>query len=236
MRKYLVLLLGLVFLSGCAGVGNKLPLMGAKKGGKTAKLKYTKVGITSNFEFKGIVTGTYKSLGAEAGFIYYKGSQNVKLTLKAVQKWSILATSKRQNFRVAGLGLRLQNPYVAVIKRNGRHIGNIGLSLPRIDKTKTLLKYVGLDHVINKNLDLKGRADILGRKYTISSVYKGTDGVTKNSPYGYRVSRRGRTLGLIQVGKNMVGGQVLSVWIAPNLGPVTEESVMASLLVCGYAI
>lgn len=235
MKRLSIIILSIALLSGCAG-GSKLSLMGATEKGKSAELKYTSIGLTSDFEFKGIATGTYKSLGAEGGLIYYKGTQNVQLTLDAAEKWDIKATSKKQNFLVGGLGLRLQNPYVADIKHNGKLIGNIGLNLPKIDKTKTVLKMVGLDNVINKNLDLSGSAKILGSNYKIESVYKGTDGVKKNSPYGYRVKQGNTTLGLVQAGKNLMGGQKLQVWLAPGLSPVKEQSVMAILLVCGYVI
>ncbi len=237
MKKLTVLLFTLVVFvfSGCTG-GNNLELMGAQKTGKFADLEYTDIGVTSKFKFAGIATGTYKALAAEAGLVYYAGTKNVYITLDAKQNWEIKATSKSQNFAVPGLGVKIQNPYVATVKRNGKVIGNIGLELPKVDKTQTALKMVGLDKVFDKNLDLKGSALILNEKFKITSVYTGTDKVKKNSPYGYRVSKGKKTLGLIQVGKNLMGGQELKVWIAPKLDPLTEQKVMAALLVCGYAI
>jgi hypothetical protein len=236
MKKIIIALFVAALISGCGGAA-KFNMAGhLDNKGKLANLKYTKTGLTSEFLFKGIASGTYKSYGAKAGLVYYAGSKNIKLTVKAKEEWSIKAESKSQSFQLKSLGVDLDNPYIGTVKRGSKTIGHIGISMPKVDKTKTALKYVGLDSIIQRNLHLKGSANILGKKYKISSVYEDKAGQKRSHPYGYSVSRGNKTLGLVQVGKNAFGGQKLQLWVAPNLNPITEQSVVATLLVAGYAI
>jgi len=137
---------------------------------------------------------------------------------------------------LSGLGLDLHNPYVGTVKKGNKTIGMIGISMPTVDKTKEVLKYVGLDSFIDRNLHLTGVANILGKKYKIDSVYKNKVGEKQSSPCGYRVTQNSKTLGLIQVDKNLAGGQILQIWITSGLDPLVEQSVVSTLLVCGYAI
>ncbi len=236
MKKItLVVLLGALFLSGCVGT-SKTAIYGISDSDKYAELKYTKIGLTSDFELPGLATGTYKSIGKEAGLFYYAGSQNIELTVNGAQNWKITTESKRQSFKLPNIGVQLHNPYVGEIRYNDKTIGNIGISMPDIDKTKEALKYVGMDNLVHTNLQLSGEANILGKRYEIASVFKDANGEQHNSPIGYTVSQKGKTLGTVQVGHNMMGGQELQLWITQGLKPLDEQSVISTLLVCGYAI
>jgi hypothetical protein len=77
---------------------------------------------------------------------------------------------------------------------------------------------------------------LIGEKYKIDSVYKNKAGEKQSSPCGYRVTKNSKTLGMIQVDKNIAGGQILQMWITSGLAPLVEQSVVSTLLVCGYAI
>ena len=225
----------MAFLAGCMG-GKNVKMYGTTEKDKKASLKFTKVGVTSEYAFGDIATGTYKSVGFQGGIGHQKGTQCIDLTVKAAQKWTVVAKARREGFRARGLSLQLDNPYVATVTRGGKNIGTIGLEMPRVDATKNILKNVGLDGVINRNLKLSGQATILGKKYKICSEYMNAKGEKQSTPVGYKVLKGKKTLGRICVGKNMFGGHVLTLWVSPGLKPVTEQSVVASLLVCGWAI
>lgn len=234
MRKSLLVLLAVLCLTGC--MGGKNAMYGVHKNDKTAELEYTGIGLTSDFELKGIATGTYKSIGYQAGLIYYAGAQNIDLSVKAAQQWKIKTQCKRQAFKLPSIGVRLHNPYHGVVTRKGKVIGNIGISLPDIDASNELLKHVGLDSLAHTNLVLSGGANILGKRYKLESVFKNEKGEIQSTPEGYKVTRKNKTLGVVKVGKNMMGGQTMTVWITPGLKPTTEQSVVSILLVAGYAI
>ena len=235
MKKLLVVFLALGFLTGCMG-GKNAKMYGTCDGDKKASLKFTKVGLTSSYEFAGLASGTYKSVGFQGGLGYQKGTQCIDLTVNAAQKWAVSAKARRQGYRASGLGVQLDNPYVATVTRGGKRIGTIGVSMPKVDTTKNILKNVGLDTVINRNLRLTGQATILGKTYKIRSEYMNIKGEKQSTPVGYKIMKGKKTLGRIRVDKNMFGGQVLTLWVTPGLKPVTQQSVVASLLVCGWAI
>ncbi|MCT4535784.1 hypothetical protein [Halodesulfovibrio sp.] len=234
MKKTLFCLLLVFCLTGC--MGSKAPLYGVHPKAKTAELKYSGIGLTSDFELENIATGTYKSIGYQAGLIYYAGAQNIDLTIKAAQKWKLSAECKRQAFALPSIGMRLHNPYVAIITRKGRVIGNIGISMPDIDAKSELLEQVGLDSLVHTNLTLSGGANILGKRYKLASVFKDEKGKAHGSPLGYKVTRGNKTLGVVRVGENMFGGATMTVWLRPGLSPIVEQSVVTMLLLSGYAI
>jgi len=234
MKRLLFALIAVSLLAGC--MGSKGPMYGAPQKAKTAELEYTGIGITSDFELANIATGTYKSIGYQAGLVYYAGSQNIDLTVKAAQKWNVKTECKRQAFALPSIGVRLHNPYVGVVTRKGKVIGNIGISMPSIDTKNEVLKHVGLDSLVHTNLALSGGANILNKRYKLSSVFKNEKGETTASPVGYAVKYKKKTMGVVQVGKNLMGGQTMTLWISPGLSPTTEQSVVTILLVAGYAI
>lgn len=217
-------------------MGSKTALHGVHPKAKTAELEYSGIGLTSDFELGNIATGTYKSLGYEAGLVYYAGAQNIDLTIKAAQEWKLTSECKRQSFALPSIGVRLHNPYVAVITRNGKKIGNIGISMPDIDAKNEVLEHVGLDSLVNTNLVLTGGANILNRRYQLESVFKDDKGKIHGSPLGYKVMKGKKTLGVVEVGKNMFGGATMTVWLTPGLSPTVEQSVVTILLLSGYAI
>ena len=233
MKHLFALILASLIIPGCFGGSAKVTMYGTAPEDKSAALEYTSIGITSDYKFEGIATGTYKSIGYEAGLFYYAGSQNIEITVDAAQHWKAVTESKRQGFEVSGISLKLHNPYVGTVSRDGKTIGYVALDMPSVDKAETALKYVGLDTLVHRNLTLKGEATILDRVYTIESVFNGDE---TSNPVGYRVLEKGRVLGLIKVGKNMAGGQKLHLWIKPDLDPVTEQSAVTALLICGWAI
>ena len=234
--QLLLSLMLIVFCTGCVSAPKKATMFGATDRFKSAPLNYTDIGLTSAFEFKGIATGTYKSFAYQAGLIYHAGSQNIKLTVNAAEKWAVKAESKRRGIVVPGISLRLHNPYIGTITRKGKTIGTIGIDMPTLDKTKEVLKFVGINKLIHRNLHLKGQARILGKKYVIASVYENPNGEKSSSPKGYKVLKGKKTVGLIQVGQNLTGGQSLHLWVDKKLSSQEEQSVVATLLVCGYAI
>lgn len=235
MKRIAIILTFVFCLSACVGTSTQL-MSGVSDKDKTAALAYTSVGLTSQFEFKGIATGTYQSVGHESGIVHHSGSQNIRLTIDAAQQWSVDAESKREGYTAPGLSVRLHNPYVAAVTRGGKTIGTIGISMPQVDQAGEALKFVGLQNVVQRNLHLAGKANILGKTYEIDSVYENDKGEKKDAPLGYKVSSKGSLLGLVQVGKNMAGGQALTLFIKPGLAPLVEQSVVAALLVCGYAV
>ncbi|SIO15047.1 hypothetical protein [Halodesulfovibrio marinisediminis] len=234
MQKILFNLLLVLCLTGC--MGSKTPLYGVHPKAKTAELTYTGIGIASDFELKNIATGTYKSIGHQSGVVYHTGAQNITLTINAAQKWKITATSRRQGFALPDAGIRLHNPYVGVVKCNGKIIGNIGISMPKVDTKREIFKQAGLNSLVNANLTLSGGAKILNKRYQLKSVYKDEKGEKHDSPLGYKVMSGKKTLGVVKVGENMFGGATMTVWITPGLSPVVEQSVVTILLLSGYAI
>ena len=231
MKRIFVMILVCCVLGGCMGAG---AMHGVTEQHKYAELEYTSAGLTSGFKLGSITTGSYKSYETQVGLVYYGGSQNTFITLDSPQQWSIKSESKAQAFKVDGIDLRLKNPYVGTVKRGSKVVGHIGLSLPGGDYTKKALDMVGLGIVMSRNYRIVGEANILGKTYSIDSVFKDEDGDMQSSPVGYRVIHKNKNLGMVKVGKNAFGGQTLKVWIAPGLDPVVEESVVACLLVSGY--
>ncbi|HKK33172.1 MAG TPA: hypothetical protein VJ934_06355 [Desulfomicrobiaceae bacterium] len=234
--KRLFLLAVALMLSGCVGTP-AFNMNGAPKQAGIAKLEYTSTGLTSEFRLGNLATGTYKSLGAEGGLVVHTGTQNISLGVNAAEKWSILATSDRTAIKNIGLDVDIKNPYVASVKKDGRKIGSMYFNVPAVDGTKQVLKYVGLDSLMHRNLALTGQARIYNNRLLLDPVYTDLSGEKHSSPIGYKVtSTSKKLLGMIQVDHNPAGGQILQVMVVPGLRPVTRQGVVSMLLVAGYAI
>ncbi|WED21439.1 hypothetical protein L3Q72_12485 [Vibrio sp. JC009] len=236
MKKFGLALLMSTVLFGCAS-SSKTALVTPTNKDKVAELEYTDIGVTSGFKFENIATGTMKAFGYEAGLVVYAGEQKIEVNLDAAQKWNIKAESQRTSVGgIKGIGVSLKNPYLGVVRRDGKVIGKIGIDLPEINAKNEVLEYVGLDGLANTNLDLTGGAKILGVQYKLGSVYKDAEGNESGSPYGYKVTKGGKLVGTVTVGKNMFGGQELTVWLKGEQPAIQEQSVMSILLTAGWAI
>jgi len=236
------LLLGIclsILLSGCVGGSNSIGnLVVAKKNDKTAELKYTNVGITSQFEFKGIMTGTYKDISKSSGFISHSGTRTLSLTTKANKKWSIKVRSEKKGYRPYGnIAIDMDNPYVATIKQDNKRIGDIVLSVEnKVNKKNSIMKTIGLSGLVNTNIKFKkSRAKILGINYTIKSIYKDNKGKISSSPIGYKVLKGKVTYGVVMVGKNAFGGRTMSIWLKAKQSKTQQQSVATMLTVVGYS-
>ena len=235
MKGFFLVALAL-FLGGCAG-STPFNMNGAPTKASVAKLEYTSVGLTSDFKLGTLATGTYKSIGAEGGFIVHTGTQKISLGVNAAEKWSILATSDRKAVKNIGLSIDINNPYVAAVKKGNKDIGSMYFNVPAVDTTKEVLKYVGLSNLIQRNLALTGQAKIYKRTFFLNPVYTDLSGKKQSSPIGYKVTdAKKKLLGMIQVDHNPAGGQVLQVVLVPGLRPITRQSVVSMLLVAGYAV
>ncbi|MCG8566258.1 MAG: hypothetical protein MI747_14370 [Desulfobacterales bacterium] len=235
--KKILLVLGLgLLISGCVGASKDVAMYGTSAKDKKAALEFTKVGVTSSYKLEGLASGSYKSYGIEAGLGYYSGAKTIKISVNKARKWDIAAKARSQSFKAKGLSVSLDNPYVGDVKQGSKKIGTIGISMPKFDGKRNVLKMAGLDTVVNRNLKLKGEAKILGKRYKIASVYKNAAGENLSHPDGYKVVKGSTTLGRVKVGKNMFGGQEFVVWVKSGLKPLEEQSVVSILLVCGWAI
>lgn len=235
MKKLGTILLSSLLIWGCAS-SSKTELVTATNKDKVAELEYTDIGTTSAFQFADIATGTYQSFGYEAGLVVYAGEHTIEINLNAAEDWNIKAESQKTSVGAGPVGVALKNPYLGVVRKNGKVIGNIGIDLPEVNAKNEALEFVGLDGLANTNLSLEGGAKILGVQYKLASVYKDVQGNESSSPFGYKVMKGSTLLGAITVGKNMFGGQELKVWIKGDQPAVQEQSVMSILLTAGWAI
>ncbi|GAU08342.1 hypothetical protein [Desulfoplanes formicivorans] len=235
MKQIFVIAMAMI-LGGCAGSGG-FNMNGAPQQATIAQLEYTSVGVTSKYKLGNLATGTYRSLGAEAGLVVHTGVQKISLTVDAAEHWSIETTSDRTAVKNIGLEIDIKNPYVATVKKGNKKIGSMYFNVPSIDGTKQALKYIGLDNLIQRNLALTGQAMIHKKGFLLDPVYTDRSGKNQSSPIGYKVTdTRHKLLGMIQVDHNAMGGQVLQVMVVPGLNPITRQSVVSMLLVAGYAV
>jgi hypothetical protein len=239
MAKILLGTLLALFLGGCVGGSNSIGnLVVADKNDKTAELKYTSTGITSNFKFDGIMTGTYKDMSASSGIISHSGTRTLDLTTKAAQSWTISVRSEKKGYRPYGnISIDIDKPYVATIKENGKRIGDIVLAVQNtVDKKRSIIKTIGLGGLMNTNIKFRdSKAKILGKNYTIKSVYKDNKGKVSSNPIAYEVYKDKVKQGTVVVGKNAFGGRTMSIWLKDKQSQIQQQSVATILTVVGYS-
>jgi hypothetical protein len=239
MIKSLLGLCIVLVLSGCVGGSNAInTLVTPAKNDKTAELEYTKVGITSNFEFKGIMTGTYKDLSGSAGIISHSGTRTINLTTKIDKTWKISVRSEKKGYKPYGnITIDIDKPYIATIRQSNKRIGDIILGVQNtIDKKTALMKTIGIDGLMNTNMRfVNSKARILGVNYTIKSIYKDKKGKVSSNPIGYKVLKGKKSYGVVMVGKNAFGGRTMSIWLKANLSKKEQQSVATILTVVGYS-
>lgn len=228
-----------IFLTGCVGGSTSVKtLVTPKKNDKSAELVYTKQGITSEFEFKGIIKGTYKDVSSTSGIIAHSGTRSIKLTTKLNKTWSVNVRSEKKGYRPYGnIAIDVDEPYVATIKEGKKNIGEILLGVEGgVNAKNSLIKTVGLNALVNTNLKfVKSKAKILGVNYTIKSVFKDKQGTVNSNPIGYKVFKGKKLYGVVVVGKNAFGGRTMSIWLKSGQSKSQQQSVATILTVVGYS-
>lgn len=240
MFKFIFVICFTILISGCvAGSSNPInSLVVSEKNDKTADLEYTSTGITSDFVFKDIISGTYKDISSSIGFIAHNGSRTLTLTTKGVKSWDVSVRSEKKSYMPYGnITITMDKPYVATIKENNKRIGDIVLGIDEgVNSKNSIAKTVGLDVLMNTNFKfLDSKAIILGKTYTIKSVYKDLKGNVNSNPIAYEVYSGKSKVGLVQVDKNAFGGRTMSIWIKGGQSKIQEQSVATILTVVGYA-
>lgn len=238
MVKIILVALMSFFLVGCGGSAAIDSLVVPSKNDKTAELEYTSVGLTSEFEFKDIIVGTYKDISGTSGFISHSGTRTLDMTTKLNKTWTIKVRSEKKGYKLPySIDIDMDNPYIATIKEGKKDIGAIVLSVEEsVDTKSTLLKTVGLGAVTNNNIKFKDSfANILGVKYMVKSVYKNNKGEESSNPIAYEVLKGKTTYGVVSVGKNSFGGRTMEIWLKGNQSKTQQQSVATILAIVGYS-